>query len=220
MGPSTSRIRTVAHPFGNTARTTRTVSFGITASSTPRNDTNPPLNTTTGLHNPNGVVQAVVTQAPDLPTASVYGPGPDPVRPLFQRRDTKSRSIGALAHQHGQQLDYGRVHRALLADEAVELLFQAVQTPVHGTHLDSEVLDLLVQVSDLQAHRGEVGCDVRVVNLQWRAGLVAAYGVRSRIRTGRPSQRFGMVVATIAPSGRSAVGCAACWLWAAAHVSC
>lgn len=51
-------------PFGNTARATRTVSSGISANSTLRNDTNPPQEHDDGLHNPNGVAQAVDTHAP------------------------------------------------------------------------------------------------------------------------------------------------------------
>lgn len=48
---------------------------GISASSTPRNDTNPPQKHDDGLHNPNGVMQAVVTQTPDLSTASALSVG-------------------------------------------------------------------------------------------------------------------------------------------------
>ncbi|WP_234328579.1 hypothetical protein, partial [Streptomyces rimosus] len=58
-----SRTRIARHPFGNTARATRAVSSGISAKSTPCNDTNPPQKHDDGLHDPNGVTQAVVTQA-------------------------------------------------------------------------------------------------------------------------------------------------------------
>lgn len=53
-GPSASRTRIARHPLGNTARATRTVSSGISANSTPGNDTKPPQKHDDGLHNPNG----------------------------------------------------------------------------------------------------------------------------------------------------------------------
>ncbi|MEU8894208.1 hypothetical protein [Streptomyces sp. NPDC048442] len=63
-GPNVSRIRIARHPFGNTARATRAVSSGISSGPIPRNDIEPSEHDD-GLHNPNGVVQAVVTRAPN-----------------------------------------------------------------------------------------------------------------------------------------------------------
>ncbi|WP_209468478.1 hypothetical protein, partial [Streptomyces avidinii] len=65
-GPSVSRIRIARQPFGKTARATRAVSSGTSPQSTPRNDTEPTPEHDDGLHNPNGVIQAVVTHTPEF----------------------------------------------------------------------------------------------------------------------------------------------------------
>ncbi|MET7493999.1 hypothetical protein, partial [Streptomyces sp900116325] len=84
---------------------------------------------------------------------------------------------GVLADETGQQLDQGRVHAALLGQEAVDLPLQALEAL-------AQAVDLLVEVADLEAQRGQVALDDAELAVGLLRRLFVAAGQRGQLAVG------------------------------------